>query len=155
MKTKFVWINDIYRVNINAIFSLEKRAKDNSEIYNRWWEDYNYYMNLYDEQEIEIWDDRYNSIDITDETNETIDKFPIRYSAPINPTSEEKTKWDEFKKKYIYTIIGKCPEFWTYEYWIILSTGLKVEIAKDKFEYINKVIDELENGDISELNDNI
>ena len=152
MKTKFVWINGIYRVNINAIFSLEKRAKDNTSEYNRWKEEYDYYMNLYDEQEIEIWDN-----DIDENTKEIEDEFavePKKYFPPTDPTPEEKLQWDEFKKNYIYTVIGDPPDFWTYEYWIILSTGLKVEIAKDKFEYINKVIDELENGDISELNDN-
>ena len=128
MKPTFVWITENYRVNINAIFSLEKRGKDNSAAYNTWLQGYQNNLEYFSENPIEVWDDE----------NETMIKYDANYDFSNNDQFEN---YDEFKVRYIVdNIMGPEPPLWTYEYWIILSTGIKMQIAQDKFEHINDII---------------
>ena len=117
---QFVWVTDNYRVNLDAIFSLECRyIPDNSavdewnKIYERWLNDIKEYGLHTDDLDID--------------TTEGISDI----------------EFDQIDD-YILQMIGECPKAsYTVEYHIILSTGVTMQIAEDKFNKICEVIDSI------------
>ena len=116
---KFVWLTDNYRVNLESIFSLEQKYIDNSESVIAW-------KNSYNDWQTEIYTYGIHNdnidLDITD-----ID----------NISDDNKLIIDN----YIKGMLGECPNIYKTEYYIILSTGVKLQIAQDKFFKINEAID--------------
>lgn len=121
---KFIWITDDYRINVDAIFSLQKINNDN---------------------ELSQWKNKYNNF------INNLESYPeLQVSSEMlwTPTSGIKVD-DEYINKYAEQFeiwaesqIGskpKCIE----QYILILCTGVKIIITKDKYEEINKVIDNL------------
>jgi hypothetical protein len=119
----FVWITENYRVNIESIFSLEHQINESDEYIN--WK--NNYQNLTEEYKKTfkpIIDDDGNIV--------TIDN---------NSSKEEIYNYSKLIIKEVLKIIGNPPERYSEIYVVILQTGLKIIISKDKFEEINKIID--------------
>ena len=119
----FVWITENYRVNIESIFSMEHRVFNNPR-YGEWKNNYEKLLNSYETSMIPLKKE--------DGTFLEINKF----SPP-----EDIKLYAELITNEIFDKIGPTPDEYTDSYIIILSTGLKIEIVKDKFEAINKMID--------------
>lgn len=118
---QFVWITENYRVNLDAIFSLERR-----------------YIDDYDQ--LNVWNIQYDQL-FSDITQNGIDNedLKIDVSDGHTITDEEYTKIYD----YIISIIGDSPLTYRIEYHIILSTGVTMQIAEDKFNKISEVIDSI------------
>lgn len=126
---QFVYITENYRVNLECIFSLEKREILNPQ--------YTQYINNY-EKAIEDMKQSDNIETLVKNQLENIDEDTI-----------VKDLYKLLREK-----IGEQPEQYLYEYNIILSTGTKVQVSKSKYEYINNAIDKLvESQDDDEILD--
>ncbi len=126
---QFVYITENYRVNLECIFSLEKREILNPQ--------YTQYINNY-EKAIEDMKQSDNIATLVKNQLENIDEDTI-----------VKDLYKLLREK-----IGEQPEQYLYEYNIILSTGTKVQVSKSKYEYINDAIDNLiESQDDDEILD--
>jgi len=121
---KFIWITENYRVNIDSIFSLEKRVVKSSE-WSNWKTQYNNIVNEYQQSFAPLIDEDNNIIELNHNSNQ-----------------EDIEKYSKLLMNKIIERIGNPPEEYTETYILILQTGLKVNITKDKFEAINKIIDE-------------
>lgn len=117
----FVWLTDNYRVNLESIFSMEKKYVSDYTNIDNWNSAYDNWFNDIIE----------NGIHEDDGINKDFDKENI---------SDDDYK---FIIDYIKTIIGECPDPYIIEYCIILSTGVKLNIAEDKFLKIQEAIDKL------------
>jgi len=125
---KIIKINDNLKINVEMIYSLEYHNNQN---------------------DINLWEEEYQ--DYLSEFSKEPPLLPINDEELFQPVFGEEV--DEKKMKlygdalsqYIVSTIGECPEY-REEYYIILCTGLKINIDKiiyDKVdEYLNKFIDE-------------
>ena len=120
---RFVWINENYRVNIESIFSLERR----------------YVLN----EDFKIWAQQYEQLIEEYKTNlpPIKDEEGIVHKVSNNSSQEDIQLYSKLIKDEIYDKIGEQPNEYNYTYCIILSTGVKVNISQDKYEEINKIID--------------
>lgn len=118
---KFIWLTNNYRVNLESIFSLERKYIPNNNEIAEWYNNYNASKN----------DILTNGIHFGE--------FNFEVKDPDNLTDDEQ----KFIHNYIIDIIGETPDKYIIEYYIILSTGLKMQISKDKFDIINETIDHL------------
>ena len=114
---KFIWLTENYRVNIDSIFSLERKYIENIEAVKAWYDSY------------QTWKD---DIIVHGIHTDTID-------IDIDDIDNNHQIIDS----YIKNMIGECPLGYTIEYYIILSTGVKVNISEDKFNVINEAIDSI------------
>ena len=121
---KFVWITENYRVNIDSIFSLENRKIESSE-FKRWTAEYNDIVKEYQETLSPLIDEDDNIIELNNESSQ-----------------EDIEKYSKLLMKKIIERIGNPPEEFIESCTLILQTGLKVNITKDKYDAINKIIDE-------------
>jgi len=122
---KFIDINENYHVNIDSIFSLERRIipnKNGCDNYNA----------------------RLESI-----SNEIIKNPPTIECNGVmyNPANDDNAKenplyaiYSEKLKDYLYEQVGEQPPLYLYEYYAILSTGVKVQLAEDKYNGIIQLI---------------
>lgn len=118
-KNKFIWITPNYRVNIDSIFSMERRESDKpSQEYKEW-------LNKYEEFLTGINNDNSKFLEY------------IKGYDNVNHLSTE-----DIIKEYAILNIGNPPEL-EYTYWLILCTGITVKLGKDKFEAINRIIDNI------------
>lgn len=122
----FVWLTDNYRVNIESIFSLEHQYIKNPK-YNEWKLKYENLLNSYKSQLIPLKKDDGEFLKLTS-----------------NSTKEDIELYAQLIADEIYDKIGETPDEYNDYYQIILSTGLKIGITKDKFDIINKIIDKIE-----------
>lgn len=125
MNDCFVWINNDYRVNISSIFSLQRIESTDNEQLNNWSKKYNEFISV-PENFIELEVD--NGV----------------YWSPINGAKMPDEYVEIYAEKfndYVESQIGPRPQN-TYKYVIITNTGVKVNISKNKFDEINKIIDE-------------
>lgn len=115
MTSKFVWITDDYRVNVDSIFSLQRIKKDETDDH-------------------AIWQDKHDIMiaNIEDEYKDIL----------TDETKSEKEKTDQIVKD-ICEDLGPEPEKWEYEYVVITQTGLKITITKDKYDLLNHTIDDI------------
>ena len=119
----FVWITNRYRVNLNNIFSLENRRVENTNAITEWDNKFNELLDQYIKNGIH---DEITGVDI---------------DFDIDNITEEQIN---FIANYIKeNNIGNQPPQYVDEYYVILSTGLTVQLPQDKFELINKHIDNL------------
>jgi len=124
---KIVKINDHLKINIEMIYSLERR--DNKNDIDEWNNNYSKYLE-------ELSKDP-PLLTITD-----TEVFQPKFGETNN---ESKMKlYGEALNNYILSIIGTCPTYME-NYFIILVTGLKINIDKVIYdaidEYLNKFID--------------
>jgi len=120
----FVWLTDNYRVNIESIFSLEHQHSKNQK-YIEWKNNYEKLLASYKSSLMPL---------------KTEDGKFLEINGSSSP--EEIELYAQLITNEIYEKIGPTPEEYIDYYQIILSTGLKVGIAQDKFEAINKKIDQ-------------
>ena len=120
---KFYWVTDNYRVNLESIFSLEKKYVDNSSAIKDWENAFQYWIDEIKENGLHTMD---YDIEILDESNINQEDANIIY-------------------QYIIGNIGEKPKENEIEYYIILSTGIKVQLSEDKYQKINELIDQKEN----------
>lgn len=113
---RFVWLNDSYRVNIDSIFSLQRIKRDESDEHARWQEAYDIITG-----------------NIQDEFHDVLE----------DPTKTDQQKIDEVTLE-IKKLVGPEPDKWDYEYIVITQTGLKISITKDKYDLLNKIIDDID-----------
>jgi len=121
---KFVWITENYRVNVDSIFSLEKRVVKSSE-WSNWKTQYNDIVNEYQQSFAPLIDEDNNIIELNNASSQ-----------------EDIEKYSKLLMNKIIERIGNPPEEYVETCILILQTGLKINITKDKFEAINKIIDE-------------
>lgn len=124
---KIVKINDNLKINIEQIYSLERKTNSN---------------------EINDWNNQYqNYIDIfRNNPPEFIDNGEIiKITFGDNVDNETLEKYSQLLHNHILSIIGERPEYYE-TYHVILSTGLKISIGKqiyDKIdEYLNNFIED-------------
>lgn len=124
---KIVKINDNLKINIEQIYSLERKTNINEV--NDWNKSYQEYVNFFYKNPPEFID------------NEQIIK--INFEDAID--DETLKKYSELLHQHIISIIGECPEY-DESYQLILSTGLKISIGKQIYnkidEYLNKLLDD-------------
>lgn len=123
---KFYWITDNYRVNLESIFSLEKKYVDNSSAIKDWENAFQYWIDEIKEKGLHTMD---YDIEILDDSNINQEDANIIY-------------------QYIISNIGEKPKEYEIEYYIILSTGIKVQLSEDKYQKINELIDQKENEEV-------
>lgn len=122
---KFVNISDDYKVNLDAIFSIERRIIPNREEC----ENYNAKLEQISEEItanppwLECNGETYNPVHDT--------------NAKENPLYEI---YSQELKKYLYSQIGEQPPLYKYEYYIIMSTGVKLQISQTKYDAIIECI---------------
>ena len=124
---KFYWITDNYRVNLESIFSLEKKYVDNSSAIKDWENAFQYWIDEIKEKGLHTMD---YDIEILDDSNINQEDANIIY-------------------QYIISNIGEKPKEYEIEYYIILSTGIKVQLSEDKYQKINELIDQKENEEVN------
>ena len=120
---RFYWVTDNYRVNLENIFSLEKKYVDNSSAIKDWENAFQYWIDEIKEKGLHTMD---HDIEILDDSNINQEDANIIY-------------------QYIIGNIGEKPKEYEIEYYIILSTGIKVQLSEDKYQKINELIDQKEN----------
>ena len=126
---KIIQINDNIKINVEMIYSLEYH--DNQSDIDEWQNNYkNYFKSFSDDPPL---------LPITDE-----ELFQPIYGTD---NDEEKMKlYLEALEYHIISIIGECPEY-NETYYVILCTGLKINIDKviyDKInEYLNKFVEDI------------
>ena len=125
MNDCFVWITNDYRVNISSIFSLQKIECTNNEQINNWSKKYNDFISV---------PENFVELEVDDDV----------YWSPVSGTHVPDEYIETYAKKfndYVESQIGPKPQN-TYKYVIITNTGVKINISKNKFDEINKIIDE-------------
>lgn len=120
---KILKVNDDYRINIEHIYLLEKST--NEKDINNWKENYSYYLNTF----------MNNPPEFTDE-NKII---KISFNEKNDP--EVVQKYQQKLDEYIKSIIGECPEYYE-TYYVLLTSGLKIQIGKYLYERIEDILDE-------------
>lgn len=126
---KFVDINENYKVNLDAIFSLERRIIPNKE-------------------ECERYNDKLDivSAEITENPPSLLCNGEM-YNPVHDVNAKDNPLFEEYEKKlkeYLYSQVGEQPPLYKYEYYAILSTGMKVQLAQNKYEAITKAISQQE-----------
>ena len=124
---KFYWVTDNYRVNLESIFSLEKKYVDNSSAIKDWENAFQYWIDEIKEKGLHTMD---YDIEILDDSNINQEDANIIY-------------------QYIISNIGEKPKEYEIEYYIILSTGIKVQLSEDKYQKINELIDQKGNEEVN------
>ena len=125
---KFINITPNLTINIDSIYSIEQVEIDNTPIINDW-------IASRDEiiQEF-IKENKGYEFEFGDGI-----KYLIK--EDINDyTKEEYDTLMEYVIDLVVRKIGVCPEQKSYNYVVILSTGVKVNISKKRFEEIKKCI---------------
>lgn len=120
---KILKVNDNYRINIEHIYLLEKST--NEKDINNWKENYSYYLNTFINNPPEFADE-----------NEII---KISFNEKNDP--EIVQKYQQKLDEYIKSIIGECPEYYE-TYYVLLTSGLKIQIGKYLYERIEDILDE-------------
>ena len=125
---KIVKISDNLKINIEMLYSLEKR--DNKKDINEWENRYQKYLSDFtqDPPMLAITDDKVFQPIFGEEVDE--DKMKLYGDALSN---------------HIISIIGACP-IYNETYFVILASGLKVNIDKTIYdaidEYLNKFLEQ-------------
>lgn len=120
---KILKINQNLKINIEQIYSLE--CVDNKKDINNWNESYKKYIELYANDPISL---------------------PITEDRVFMPIMGEQNNEDDLKlyanalHNHILTIIGTQPKL-VKKYYILLITGLKINISKDIYDKVNEVLD--------------
>lgn len=124
---KIIKINDNLKINIEMLYSLEKR--DNKK-------------------DIDEWENRYQKY-LSDFTQEP-PMLAITDDEVFQPVFGEEVDEDKMKlygdalSNHIISIIGACP-IYNETYFVILASGLKINIDKTIYdaidEYLNKFMD--------------
>ena len=126
---KIIQINDNIKINIEMIYSLEHH--DNKSEIMEWENNYkDYFKSFSDDPPL----------------------LPINGEEVFQPIRGENNDEEKMKlyldalTNYIISIVGSCPEF-IETYYVILCTGLKININKtiyDKInEYLNKFVEDI------------
>lgn len=126
---KFVDITENYKVNLEAIFSLEKRVIPNKEECER----YNDQLDII-------------SAEITENPPSLMCSGQL-YNPLHDTNAKDNPLFKEYEKKlkeYLYNQVGEQPPLYRYEYYAILCTGVKVQLAENKYEAIIKAIEEID-----------
>ena len=124
---KIIKINDNLKINIEMLYSLEKR--DNKKDIDEWENKYQKYLTNFtqDPPMLAITDDEVFQPVFGEEVDE--DKMKLYGDALSN---------------HIISIIGACP-IYNETYFVILASGLKINIDKTIYdaidEYLNKFMD--------------
>lgn len=124
---KIVQINDNLKINIEQIYSLERKSNFNEV--DEWDKLYNDYIKMFSEDPPEFMDEDHI--------------LKIKFGDNID--NETLEKYSKLLHQHIISIIGERPEYYE-TYHLILSTGLKISIGKqiyDKIdEYLNNYLDD-------------
>ena len=121
---KIVQINENLKINIEMIYSLEK--KDNQFDIDEWEISYKEYIKEFTD----------------DPPLLPISENEMYQPDPENGIDKDKVKlYGEALKNYILEIIGEKPYYYV-EYTIILCTGLKVNIDKTIYDKLNEYLNE-------------
>lgn len=124
----FIWITPTYRVNVSSIFSLQRESKVENPEYIVWKTNYDEYMKTI-QRELPPMEVDGELFDPKDE--ETV--------------SEEKLdKYAQILKEKLVESLGKEPPEFIYKYAIVTHTGMKIYVSEDKYEKINKIIDDIQ-----------
>lgn len=127
---KIIKINDNLKINIDHIYSLEKKT-NNNEI-KKWEDAYKEHIDLYAKNPI--------SLEISDNKF-----FQPKYGEKNN--EEDLKLYGRALKEHIISIIGYKPEY-NEKYYIILSSGLKINITKTIYDKVNTYLDKYIDNDI-------
>lgn len=120
---KIVQINDNLKINIEMIYSLEKH--DNQFDINEWESNYKEYLNTF----------------LNDPPLLAINDDELFRPEQDNTNNKDKLKlYGEALNKYILDIIGEKPSY-REEFYVILCTGLKVNIDKTIYNKIDKYLE--------------
>ena len=120
---KVVKINDNLKINIEQIYSLER--KDNKYDIENWEYSYKNHLEYYTKNPItlQISDNKIFKPEFGSENNE-----------------EDLSLYAEALNNHIIDIIGEKPSF-IENFYIILITGLKINISKDIYDKVDKYLD--------------
>ena len=121
---KFIKLTNNYRINIESIFSLEHQYLKNKE-YDEWKSNYDNLLDAYQKSLIPLKKENGELLKISE-----------------NSSEEDIKEYAQLIAEEIYDKIGEEPEKYKDNYQIILSTGLKISISKDKFDAINNALNE-------------
>lgn len=123
---KIVKINDNLKINIEMLYSLENSSNEN-EI-KQWHNDYKKYLDMFskDPPLLPIENERLFAPKYNEQNNENDLKL---YSKALND--------------YIISIINDKP-IYKENYWIILSTGLKINVNKEIYNKIDEYLKKYE-----------
>lgn len=121
---KIVKVNDNLKINIEIIYSLEKQT--NQKEINEWMKLYNEYIKQYSEYppELYIEEDRL---------------FKPEFGA-VN-SKKDLEKYAKALDFYIVETIGEKPTY-AESYYVILATGLKINIDKTIYDTINNCLND-------------
>ena len=125
---KFVDITENYKVNIESIFSLERRLLPNKEA-----------CDAYDD----------NLQRIADEVAASPPDLMCNgemYNPAFDPDAKTNPLYDVYAeqlKEWMMDRIGEQPPLYIYENYAILSTGLKVQLSDSKYEAIINAIENM------------
>ena len=121
---KIVKINDDLKINIEQIYSLER--KNNQQKINEWINEYDDYIKDFTENPPEL----------------IIDDIKIyRPEFDKKNSKEDLNKYMKALDSYIISIIGERPKY-NETYSVILITGLKINIDKIIYEKIDQYLEQ-------------
>ena len=123
---KIVKINDNLKINIEQIYSLEKT--NNKKDIDNWDKRYKYYIDLYSKDPI--------TLPISDNK-----VFAPEFGKENNP--EDLKLYADALNNHIISILGIKPAY-IENYYIILITGLKINISKNIYNKIDKYLEQYE-----------
>lgn len=121
---KIVKINDNLKINIEQIYSLER--KNNQNKINDWLDEYNEYVKDFTENPPEL---------MIDDIKVYKPEFDKKNSK------EDLNKYMKALESYIISIIGEKPKY-KENYSIILITGLKINIDQSIYDKINQILEQ-------------
>lgn len=125
---KFVEITENYRVNVESIFSLERRIVPNQDA-----------CNEYDTRLQEV----------TEEAASNPPQLMCNgelYSPIYDPNAKTNPQYEEYAKQlktWMIERIGEQPPLYVYENYVVLATGLKVQLSDSKYEAILKAVESM------------
>jgi hypothetical protein len=123
--SKFVWVTNSYRINIDSIFSLQRVKVSDNPAYKKWENDY-----------IQI------STDIVPDDATVVEIDSEKYTmSDINNDDKLLDKFHKILDAQIIEKIGNEPDPYLYEYYCITCDGVKIQLNKGKYDLINDIID--------------
>lgn len=120
---KIIQINDNVKINIEMIYSLERKVNEN---------------------EINEWNNEYKKL--LDEFTKNPPLLPIDNDELFQPKvddindSDKMMQYADSLNTYILSILGEQPEY-VEKYQVILATGLKINIDKFIYDKINNYLE--------------
>lgn len=127
---RIIKVNDNLKINIEQIYSLERT--DNHKDIEKWKNEYDQYIDLYSKEPITL---------------------PITENKVFTPSYNGENDPDDLKlymkalNNHILEIIGNPPKY-EEKFYILLITGLKVNISKSVYEKIDKYLERFIEKDV-------